>query len=371
MRMLPRPSARLRLTAIYGALFLVAGIVLLVITYLLVARALPGRSTLGPGPHEFRGEDGVIRLNLDSTFVGALDEEAERQRAAALHELVVQSGIALAVTAVVAGALGWVMAGRRPNDEFADLTETFNTMLARLQAGFEAQRRFAANASHELRTPLTIQRSAVEVALADPEPTVESLRRMALRVHASTLRQERLIDGLLALSTAQHTVENPVPVDLAEATGTALDSLSGNDIRVTDELAPAWTTGDPDLLARLAANLVDNAVRHNRPGGWVRVRTAVEAGAAVLEVANTGPRISARAAPLLFEPFRKQSSSAGFGLGLSIVASIVESHGGSLSATALDGGGLRIRVELPSGDKPPRAGTGGSRPPDSVSGRGS
>lgn len=355
-KLLPRPTARLRLTALYGALFLLAGTVLLVVTYLLVARALPGRSILG-----------------------TLDAEAERQRAAALHELVVQSGIALAATTVVAAALGWLMAGRvlrplrgiadavhrmsadnlhervaphRPDDEFADLTETFNAMLARLQAGFDAQRRFAANASHELRTPLTVQRSAVEVALADPAPTIESLHRMALRVQASTLQQERLIDGLLTLSTARNTIGEPIQVDLAEATRAALESLPDSpDIHVTDDLGPAWTSGDPDLLERLAANLVENAIRHNHPGGWARVRTFGAPVAAVLEVSNSGPRISLGATPLLFEPFRRQPHSPdatpGFGLGLSIVAAIVESHGGSLSAEPLTGGGLRVRAELP------------------------
>lgn len=260
---------------------------------------------------------------------------------------------------LVAGGLGWVLARRVPRPEPVEW------------AGLDAQRRFAANVSHELRTPLTVQRAAVEVALADPEPTVESLRRMALRVHASTLRQERLIDGLLALSTVRHTVEEPVPVDLAEVARAAVDSVSGKDIHVVDDLAPAWAAGDPDLLARLAANLVDNAVRHNRPGGWARVRTAVEAGAAMIEVANSGSAISAGAAPFLFEPFRRRSAKAGFGLGLSIVESIVASHRGSLSAQALDGGGLRIRVELPRGDRPRHGETGGSRPPGSVSGRGS
>ncbi|WP_158894471.1 sensor histidine kinase [Amycolatopsis anabasis] len=378
--LLPRPTARLRLTALYGALFLVAGIVLLVVTYLLVARALPGRSILGPGSHEYRGEDGVIRLDLDSAFVGTLDAEAERQRAVALHELVVQSGIALAATTVVAGVLGWLMAGRvlrplrgiadavhrmsadnlhervarhRRDDEFADLTETVNAMLARLQAGFHAQRRFAANASHELRTPLTVQRSAVEVALADPAPTIESLRRMALRVQASTRQQERLIDSLLTLSTARHTIAEPVPVDLAEATRAALGSLPDSpEVRVASDLGPAWTSGDPDLLERLAANLAENAIRHNHPGGWARVRTFGTPGAAVLEVSNSGPRISPGATPLLFEPFRRQphspAATPGFGLGLAIVAAIIDSHRGSLSAEPLTGGGLRIRAELPS-----------------------
>lgn len=376
-------TLRLRLTALYSALFLLAGCALLAITYLLVARALPEQSLLSRGPVDYSGAGGPLRLELPPAFRETLDEEATRQRSTALHQLLVQSALGLALTAVISVLLGWLMAGRvlrplrhvtdaahrlspdnlherveldRPDDEFKELAETINAMLARLEAGFAFQRRFAATASHELRTPLTVQRSAAEVALADPEPSVASLRRMAGKILKATERQESIIDSLLVLARSQEGIVHPAAVDLAQVAGTAIDDVTSdgdsNGVSVTRDLLPVLALGDQPLLERLVANLVDNAVKHNVPGGWTRVRTVASHGHAVLEVVNSGPYVPPSVVASLFEPFRRHGDSRsgprkGVGLGLAIVAAITSTHRGWINAQSRADGGLQISVGLP------------------------
>ncbi|MCM2387977.1 sensor histidine kinase [Streptomyces albipurpureus] len=390
-------SLRLRLTALYSGLFLLAGGALLTITYLLVARALPQRSLLGGGPVEYGG----LRLELPESFRQTLDQEATEQRSAALGELLAQSAVALTLTTVIAVVLGWLMAGRvlrplrqvidaahglspdnlherielhRPDDEFRELADTMNAMLARLDAGFAFQRRFAATASHELRTPLTVQRSAVEVALADPNPSVESLRRMATKVIKATERHERLIDSLLLLARSQEGIVQPAAVDLATVAAAVIDDIGpdGEGVRITRELRPGRTLGDQPLLERLAANLVENAVTNNVPGGWVHIRTGTHQGYAMLEVTNSGPYVPPAVVGTLFEPFRRheenrpgpvrtpagqasavpmrsdRKSTKGVGLGLAIVSAITSTHRGWINARSRADGGLQISVGLPT-----------------------
>lgn len=390
-------SLRLRLTALYSGLFLLAGGALLTITYFLVARALPQRSLLGDGPVEYGG----VRLELPESFRRTLDQEATEQRSAALGELLVQSVVALTLTAVIAVVLGWLMAGRvlrplrqvidaahrlspdnlherielvRPDDEFRELADTMNAMLARLDAGFAFQRRFAATASHELRTPLTVQRSAAEVALADPHPTVESLRRMAVKVIKATERHERLIDSLLLLARSQEGIVQPAPIDLATVAALVLDDtgLEGEGVRITRELRSGRTLGDQPLLERLVANLVENALINNVPGGWAHIRTGTHQGYAMLEVTNSGPFVPPEVVGTLFEPFRRheesrpgplrtaaggasalpvradRKSTQGVGLGLAIVSAITSTHRGWINAQSRVDGGLRISVGLPA-----------------------
>jgi signal transduction histidine kinase len=228
-------------------------------------------------------------------------------------------------------------------------------MLGRLDAAFETQRRFVANASHELRTPLAIARTEVDVALADPDTAPDELRAMAGRVLEANQRSERLIEGLLTLARSERQLRAREPVDLAVAAADALEVAAREverlGLRVSRMLGAAPVAGDRALLERLVANLVENAVRHNRPGGWVEVDTGRAGPLAVVRVANGGPPIPPDQVATLFEPFRRleadrTGSDRGAGLGLSIVKAVAAAHGGRATARPLEDGGLEVTVEL-------------------------
>jgi signal transduction histidine kinase len=239
-------------------------------------------------------------------------------------------------------------------------------MLTRLDTAFDSQRRFVANASHELRTPLAITRAEVDVALADPHAPAAELRATAERVRDATDRSERLIEGLLTLARSEREPRSREPVDLADAAAVALEHAQRGDglagLQLTTALQPAPVEGDAALLERMIANLVENAVRHNQPGGWLDVGTGSGGGRAFAQVANGGPSIPADQVESLFEPFRRlrervASVGRGAGLGLSIVRSVARAHGGDAHARALAGGGLEVTVRLPA-----RAGSGAAAP---------
>ncbi|MFC5139411.1 sensor histidine kinase [Actinomycetospora rhizophila] len=244
-----------------------------------------------------------------------------------------------------------------PRDEVAELAATFDAMLDRLQAAFDAQRRFVANASHELRTPLAVLRTEVDVTLADPDADVTELRRMGEVIRDATRRAEDLVAGLLLLARteAAETVAAD-PVDLAETVPGALDAVRAEardrGLTVRTDLAPAAVAGDAALLGRVAGNLLENAVRHNVEGGWLAVRTGVEDGHAVLAVASSGPVVAPAMVAELFEPFRRGAgrTGSGTGLGLSIVRAVAQAHGGRAQAEPVEGGGLAVSVLLPSQD---------------------
>ncbi|KAB2342489.1 sensor histidine kinase [Actinomadura rudentiformis] len=362
-------SIRLRLTALYGGLFVAVGALLVAITYGLFASRLQAAR---PRPPDL-GRLPVLPEGLGDPR-RVLDEALARQRDEALDQLLTQSIVALAIVSVIAVVLGWMVAGhalrplreitataRRlstdnlderiglggPRDEIKELADTFDAMLARIAAAFEAQRRFVANASHELRTPLTVQRAAVDVALADPEPSLRSLTAMAVRIRAATQRHERLIASLLTLARSERGVEHYEDVDFTETVQTVLVGTNTRDLKVVPRLRPAHVRGDPALLERLAVNLLDNAVRHNTPDGWIEVRVRSEGGVVTLHVANSGPAVPAEEAEALFEPFRRRSAG-GHGLGLSIVAAIAAAHGGTHAAFARPEGGLEVTVSLPA-----------------------
>jgi signal transduction histidine kinase len=378
----PRRTIRLRLTLLYGVLFLVSGAALLALTYLLVASSLPvGLRVSGsaaPGQP------------LPST--SALQAQAGQQRTVALDALLVQSGIALAIMTVLSIGLGWVIAGRvlrplrtitsaaqhtsasnlherlaltGPDDELKELADTFDAFLGRLEGAFDAQRQFVANASHELRTPLARQRTLIEVALADPQPSVASLQAACGRALAASEQQERLIDALLTLARSQRGLRARVPIDVGAIARDVLearrDDAERAGLTVRADLGAAPSAGDPRLAERLAANLIGNAIRHNVAGGWVSAGTAVRAGRAVLTVANSGPEVPPVQVGRLFEPFQRLGedrvgSEGGSGLGLSIVKAVAAAHDAWVHARALPGGGLEVRVHFPA---PPAA---GSRP---------
>jgi signal transduction histidine kinase len=230
-------------------------------------------------------------------------------------------------------------------------------MLGRLEAAFESQRRFVANASHELRTPLTIMRTELEVTLDNGRASTQDLLAMGEVVRAAVTRSERLVDGLLALAESERGLGQTEQIDLSELVGPALTQVATGarcaSIRLTKMLAPARVTGTRVLLERLVENLADNGVRHNRTGGWLTIRTTRHADTIELTAESSGPQITPGEAASLFEPFRRLradrvGSAHGSGLGLSIVRAVARAHGGDATATPVDGGGLRITVLLPA-----------------------
>jgi signal transduction histidine kinase len=390
-------TIRLRLTALYAAVFLVCGAALLTIGYLLVRRNLEGHHRFHAalqrlGLHPVTGTQFGFRAgSKDAMLVGAVEHQLVDQ---ALHTLLLQYVIALVVMTLMSSVIGWLLGGRAlaplrkitatarrvsgenlgerialqgPADELKELADTFDGMLTRLDGAFAGQRHFVASASHELRTPLAIMRTEVDVALADPDAGVEELRAMGEAVRDMVDRCERLIASLLLLARSEAAVTRDEPVDLAVLAGDCITDLHlrARDAVVTidTELEPAPTSGDSNLLERLIFNLVDNGIRHNVTGGRLLVRTGARDHRALLEVSNGGERIDPEQAATLADPFRRLDRSVdGFGLGLSIVRSVAEAHGGSMRLTAPVTGGLRVLVTLPESRSEPRGSGFGTAP---------
>jgi signal transduction histidine kinase len=389
-----RPTVRLRLTLLYGGLFLIAGAMLLTLNYYLVRRSI----TLESAEVHARAEQLLKESEgpLEGEFPDAqhasggrrFQEVLEIAQRQFIHEttreLVVQSLIALSGMAVVAMALGWFMAGRvlhplkeitatarrlseqnlherismqGPHDELRELADTLDDMLRRLEAAFESQRDFVSNASHELLTPLSIVRAELDVTLADPNVTTEELRAMAETVRIATERSEKLIQRLLALAQSERGVATRTRVGIDELVRDATAHLEplarrGN-VSIVSDLEEATVHGDRVLLERLVANLLENAILHNRPGGEAHIRTGAESGRSVLRVDNDGSgAITEDAMPRLFEPFARVGGDRlrhreGFGLGLSIVRSVAQAHAAVVDAMPRPDGGLSITVTFP------------------------
>ncbi|MGY1455905.1 sensor histidine kinase [Streptomyces sp. SS8] len=388
-----RPTIRIRLTLLYGGMFLIAGMVLLAIIYLLAAQALKDGSHL---PFQIIGvrdqtTDAVCSLPsradggelTPQELTAAVQQCMENQRQVALEVLLNRSLMALLGLAVAAFAFGYVMAGRvlspleritrtaqrvagsdlhrrieldGPDDELKELADTFDQMLDRLDRAFTAQQRFVANASHELRTPLAINRTLLEVQLSDPGASPE-LVQLGKTLLATNERSEQLVEGLLLLARSENEIVDRKPVDLAEVASQAVEQARGEaqdrGVELRGVRRPAYVQGSGVLLERVALNLVQNAVRYNvSRDGWVSVDTRAQPGQAVLVVENTGPAVPAYEVDNLFEPFRRlrterTGSDRGVGLGLSIVRSVVRAHGGAVTARPREEGGLVVRVTLP------------------------
>jgi signal transduction histidine kinase len=393
-----RLTIRVRLTVLYGGLFFVAGAILLGVTYLLVQQSITGSGKAGialsaakvgtftnkpTAATTVELSDGR-QLPVDEAARVLRDQQSKAQQAT-LNSLLTQGGIALGGVGVIAAGFGWLMAERAlrpvhditatarrvaaaasarnglherigltgPRDEIKELADTFDDMLERLDRSFDGQRRFVANASHELRTPLAINRALVEVAVTRPgtAPEVRQLGETLLAVNA---RHERLIDGLLTLAESERPVTEQTPVDLSDVAEHVLDQTPLGDLRLAGRhLAAGPVVGDPVLLERLAQNLVENAVRHNAPGGWLSVSTGYDRDSATLSVSNTGPVVAPYEVETIFEPFRRLAgdrtrSERGNGLGLSIVRAVARAHGGDVTAVPRPGGGLTVTVRLPS-----------------------
>ncbi|MBY8878716.1 sensor histidine kinase [Actinacidiphila acidipaludis] len=379
-----RPTIRIRLTVLYGGMFLIAGVILLWIIYLLAAQAIHEGSNL---PFQITGinypQNGCVADNNHGDPLTAIQTCMQHQRDVALNTLLKRSLLALIGLAVVAFAFGYVMAGRvlaplgritrtargvvgsdlkrrieldGPDDELKELADTFDGMLDRLERSFDAQRRFVANASHELRTPLAINRTLLEVQLSDPEASSE-LRQLGKTLLSTNERSEQLVEGLLLLARSENEIVDRKPVDMAEVASQAIEQTraeaDGRHVELRENLVPAVVQGNGVLLERIALNLVQNAVRYNVPqDGWVEVTTSVEGGQALLVVVNSGPVVPAYEIDNLFEPFRRlrterTGSDKGVGLGLSIARSVARAHGGVIAAEPRDGGGLVMRVVIP------------------------
>jgi two-component system sensor histidine kinase VanS len=346
-------SVRLKLTLSYAAFLMVAGAVLLVAGYFFLSR----------GAHP-----GVIFL---------VRSHGQLLRAFA------PTAISVMTFLLVFGPVGgWILAGRMlaplaritdatrtaatgslshrirlpgPNDEFRELADGFDTMLAQLEAHVAEQRRFAANASHELRTPLAITRTLLDVARTDPARDASALIE---RLHVINARAIDLTEALLVLSRAEQRSFTPVVVDLSlladEATETLLPLAEARGLTLESAADRALAFGSQALLLQMTMNLVHNAIVHNLPErGAVWVTTRAEQGCVVLTVENTGVALAAQLLSTLVEPFQRgteriRSDHAGVGLGLAIVKSIAQAHDGVLTLTPRSGGGLRVSVELPA-----------------------
>ncbi|HLI59367.1 MAG TPA: HAMP domain-containing sensor histidine kinase [Solirubrobacteraceae bacterium] len=384
----PRRTIRLRLTALYGSVFLFSSATLLTIGYLVARSTLLTRHPMLDalrrlGFHPRSEYHGFRPGSHNARLVHAVELNIVR---GTLHRLLVEYVVALLATTAIAVITGWLLAGRAlaplrritatarrvsgenlgerialqgPDDELKVLANTFDRMLERLDGAFASQRHFVASASHELRTPLAIMRTEIDVALADPDAGAVELRAMAEAVRETVDRCESLIASLLVLARSEATSGRREPLDLAVLAADCVTDLSAPArearIEVRTDLAEAWIDGDPSLVERMVANLLDNGIRHNEPGGWLSVSTEMRERSAVLRVANGGPPIDRAAAAGLTEPFRRLSHSVpGFGLGLSIVRAIAVAHGGEAVVAPRAQGGLEVTVALPGRTRAPR-----------------
>lgn len=372
-RGVPFRSLRARITLLATLLAAGVSLILLWLAWRLVGDAVAAVPQMPPGTTV--RVDGV---DVDaSALAGHLRDQA-RQR------VLVVGAVAFCCVVAAAGVLAWTLTSRvllplreitttarrlsvesmgerigglRSRDELAELATTFDEMLDRLQAAFEAQRHFVANASHELRTPLAVIRTELEVTLADEEADAAELRRMGKVVRDATHRAEQLVGSLLLLARTDGAgVVTNEPVDLAAVVGSAWRAVEGEAgqrrLRAQFHTGPAVVTGDPALLERVAGNLLENAVRHNVDGGWIEVRTQAGQGWSVLRVRSSGGLIDPVTVAELFEPFRRSGTArtarSGAGLGLSIVRAAVLAHDGTVTAEPVVGGGLTVTVHLPA-----------------------
>jgi signal transduction histidine kinase len=392
---LPAPTIRLRLTLIYGGLFLCSAAALLAITYSLVNHQYTGSFFISSGHQavaQFQTSGEVITKGGPNLFAVPVGPKtfapnakialaaAQGQSDAALHQLFLDSAIALALMAVLSLWLGWVIAGRAlrplrtitetardisasslhrrldlkgPDDELKQLGDTVDGLLGRLETSFETQRQFVANASHELRTPLTLERTLLELALSDPSSSIDSYRHTCEQLLAVGEQQERLIEALLTLSRSQRGLDSHQPVDLAAITAAAAAGADHDGLTLDTTIQPAHTTGNPRLVERLVANLINNATNHNIDGGNIIVMTDTRDGHAILTVANTGPKVPASELERIFLPFQRlnparTNNGRGLGLGLSIVQAIADAHEATITTRTPADGGLDIEISFPA-----------------------
>ncbi len=395
-----RPTIRLRLTAFYTLLFVMLGAMVLAVSYLRVQsslRADEASGSLRRVTQQYGYTPEQIRFFNDiklppapagaprkADTVGQIISGVQRDiDDDALHELLVGSGLALGVVVLASGFVGWLAAGRvlrpmgrltaraqslseenlsqrigldGPADELKELADTIDGMLGRLEVAFEAQRNLAAHVSHELRTPISIIRAEADLVLDDAAASERELG-LARSVRSAADRTEALLDSLLALARSESTMNDRETIDLGDLAGDVVGELVGraDAARIDIDLAlgTARVHGDRFLLQRLVANLVDNAIKHNHAGGWLKVTVRPEGGEAVLEVSNTGDRMTDEQLEVITKPFhRTDGRRPGYGLGTTVVQSVVRSHGGRVDLAARPDGGLVVTVHLPLAGRP-------------------
>jgi two-component system sensor histidine kinase VanS len=372
------PTIRLRLTLLYGGLFLISGTVLLAIAYLLFRRASGANLVVLTGAS--RNPNAHVREMAERAYVSSVERNTD-----VLHQGLLRSVIVLAGMTVLSVAFGWLIAGRvlrpiremtattrqisernlserldlpGPRDELKDLADTIDGLLARLEAHVAEQQRFAANASHELRTPLATTQALLDVARSDPDHGDDG--ELIERLHAVNTRAIDLTEALLLLSRADQRSFHREPVDLSliveEAAETLLPLAEKHTVTIATSGDAAHTIGSRPLLLQLATNLLHNAIVHNLPeGGTVWITTTAGPDGAVLTVENTGEHLTQESLSTLTEPFlrgdeRTRTDRSGVGLGLAIVKSIAGAHDGTLTLTPRPAGGLRVTVDLPAAD---------------------
>ncbi len=408
-----RLTLRTRLTLTFSAVFLAAGGALIAITAVLARQSIDraatnepalaalksaiNRAVESPGPSGSPAPVVTTKVNgtpvLKVTAIGevqkkqildANNEFTNVTRTDAVRRIVTGSVIAAALLIPAAAVLGWLLARRAlrpvrtitgaahrvsanqlserlaidgPRDEITELATTFDAMMDRLEHAFDAQRQFVANASHELRTPLAVAGTAVDVVLAKPDRRPQQLEAMALDVRTAVDQAERVLESLLALTRSQHLDHRHDDVDLGALAEDALDAraveIAERGLTVSAQLSDAATVGDRSLLERLVGNVIDNAIRHNIPGGQIEIRSGQVEGSAEFEVANTGAVVPAARVAALLEPFqrldgRARNGDSGLGLGLTIVKAIADAHDATLSLQAQPSGGLRVMVRMPA-----------------------
>jgi signal transduction histidine kinase len=364
-----RLKVRGRLALLLAVLVVLTGVVLLVASYLLVDANFINRLD-HPTPSSFVDSHQVVRSTLSGL-------------------LLVRYGLMLAALVVISGGLAWLVAGRMlrplrqitetakritgeglherlalggPADELTELGDTFDGMLARLEAAFTDQQLFAANAAHELRTPLAVMRAELDLLLTGPEPSPAEVREAATRLRRTVLGSERLLERLLTLTRGMLAPgdREPVPLDEIARRGLAAvdEAACAQGLTIRPELDEARAYGDPWLLAELVGNLLDNAVKYNRPHGWIVLHTHADGDQVVLEVSNSGQQVADADLAGLLEPFRRAGQPRignSSGLGLSIVQAVITAHAGELHLRALADGGLAVRVRLPAAPRRARA----------------
>ncbi len=373
-------TVRTRLALVFLGLVLLFGAGTLGATYLLVAHVLPHRPPpdlariMQPAPPRgLSPSEEHLRRMIGPAF--------QQSQGLMLEHLLIGSAIALLLLGVVVALLSWRIADRAlrplrtiteaarrlsherlgerialagPKDELRELADTFDGMLSRLEKAFSAQRQFVANASHELRTPLAVSRSLIEVALSDPDQSVALWRATASRLLEQSGRMEHLISSLLVLARGEQAKAAQVPTDLEELVEDALGRLPESGLRLRVRLRPASLAGDPTLLAQLCRNLLENAARYNRPGGFVSVLAGSSPSEVWLRVSNSGPEVPEGAVEDLLLPFhrlgpQRTDSPHGAGLGLAICDAVARAHGGTIRLKARRTGGLSATVHLPRG----------------------
>ena len=368
----PRRSIRVRLALLFFAVFLASGAVLLAVTVAV-----------------WQSRTGGVAATAVPVSAGQNPATGITQHGSDRHQLLIASGIGLAIMAAASVALGWLVAGRflrplrtitattreisatnlherlnliGPDDELKELADTFDQLLDRLERAFTFERQFVANASHELRTPLAGMRTSLDVAMAKPGPVPPHIGTLADRLRRELDHVDRLLESFLTLA---HSQQGPpadrATVSLAELVRAAIehhtDAIAELGLKVEEQLSPVvWVTGSETLLSRMVGNVIDNSIGHNQRGGWLRVTTAVQGKRAQLVVENGGPALEPQEVKQLTQPFRRigaerTGSDGGGGLGLAIVASIVEVHDGTLDLDALPDGGLRVAIALPLADR--------------------